>query len=124
VAYFENWETTLKALDTPQFFVPDGTELKWCRHSIPNLKKAQPKSKTKNTPDKKKSGNTGKVPVSNQSKKKDRTKSSSKVQKNINQEKNHPKNQKKAKNSSKKKGGNRDNKEVLAEILSLLQKLV
>ncbi|PKC57890.1 hypothetical protein RhiirA1_401061 [Rhizophagus irregularis] len=23
VAYFENWETTLKALDTPQFFVPD-----------------------------------------------------------------------------------------------------
>ncbi|GET65118.1 hypothetical protein GLOIN_2v1777164 [Rhizophagus irregularis DAOM 181602=DAOM 197198] len=30
VAYFENWETTLRALDTPQFFVPDGKELKWC----------------------------------------------------------------------------------------------
>ncbi|GET53235.1 hypothetical protein GLOIN_2v1871772 [Rhizophagus irregularis DAOM 181602=DAOM 197198] len=29
VAYFENWETTLRALDTPQFFVPDGKELKW-----------------------------------------------------------------------------------------------
>jgi hypothetical protein len=90
VAYFENWETTLKALDTPQFFVPDGKELKWCRHSIPNLKKAQPKPKTKKTPDMKKSDNSGKVPVSNQSKKKDRTKSSSKVQKNTNQEKNHP----------------------------------
>ncbi|CAB4421412.1 unnamed protein product [Rhizophagus irregularis] len=58
VAYFENWETTLKALDTPQFFVPDGKELKWCRHSIPNLKKAR-KPKTKNTPNKNKSDNSG-----------------------------------------------------------------
>jgi hypothetical protein len=40
VAYFENWETTLKALDTPQFFIPEGKELKWYQHSIPNLKKA------------------------------------------------------------------------------------
>ncbi|EXX56044.1 hypothetical protein GLOIN_2v1773466 [Rhizophagus irregularis DAOM 181602=DAOM 197198] len=30
VAYFENWETTLRALDTPQFFIPNGKELKWC----------------------------------------------------------------------------------------------
>ncbi|CAB4432324.1 unnamed protein product [Rhizophagus irregularis] len=102
VAYFENWETTLKALNTPQPFVPDGAELKWCRHSIPNLKKAR-KPKTKNTLDKKKSDNSGKVPVSNQPKKKDNTKSSKKVSKNNNQEKNHPNTQKKAKNSSKKK---------------------
>ncbi|CAB4425818.1 unnamed protein product [Rhizophagus irregularis] len=124
VGYFENWETTLRALDTPQAFVADGNELKWCRHSTPNLKKAQPKSKTKNTPDKKKSGNTGKVPVSNQSKKKDNTKSSKKVFENNNQVKKNPNTQKKAKNSSKKKGRNKDNKEVLAEILTLLQKLV
>ena len=124
MAYFENWETTLKALDTPQFFVPDGKELKWCRHSIPNLKKAHSKPKTKNTLDKKKSGNTGKVPVSNQSAKKDNTKSSKTVSKKDNKEKKNPNTQKKAKNSSKKKGRNKDNKEVLAEILTLLQKLV
>ncbi|CAB4437111.1 unnamed protein product [Rhizophagus irregularis] len=124
VGYFENWETTLRALDTPQVFVADGDELKWCRHSTPNLKKAQLKSKTKNTLDKKKSGNTGKVPVSNQSKKKDNTKSSKKVSENNNQVKKNPNTQKKAKNSSKKKGRNKDNKEVLAEILTLLQKLV
>ncbi|CAB4423745.1 unnamed protein product [Rhizophagus irregularis] len=124
VGYFENWETTLRALDTPQVFVADGNELKWCRHSIPNLKKAQLKPKTKNTPDTKKSGNTGKVPVSNQSKKKDNTKSSKKNSENNNQEKKNPNTQKKAKNSSKKKGRNKDNKEVLAEILTLLQKLV
>ncbi|POG76402.1 hypothetical protein GLOIN_2v1769008 [Rhizophagus irregularis DAOM 181602=DAOM 197198] len=40
VAYFENCETTLRALDTPQFFVPD----------------AQNKPKAKNTPNTKKSG--------------------------------------------------------------------
>ena len=124
VGYFENWETTLKALDTPQAFVTDGNELKWCRHSIPNFKKAQTKMKTKNTLDKKKSGNTGKVPVSNQSAKKDNTKSSKTVSKNNNKEKKNPNTQKKAKNSSKKKGRNKDNKEVLAEILTLLQKLV
>ncbi|CAB4434462.1 unnamed protein product [Rhizophagus irregularis] len=124
VGYFENWETTLRALDTPQAFVAEGNELKWCRHSIPNLKKAQPKLKTKNTPDTKKSGNTGKVPVSNQSKKKDNTKSSKKNSENNNQVKKNPNTQKKAKNSSKKKGRNKDNKEVLAEILTLLQKLV
>ncbi|PKK63227.1 hypothetical protein RhiirC2_758537, partial [Rhizophagus irregularis] len=48
VAYFENWETTLRALDTPQFFIPDGKELKW----------SQRKLKTKNTQDTKKSGKT------------------------------------------------------------------
>ncbi|GBC44370.2 hypothetical protein GLOIN_2v1871772 [Rhizophagus irregularis DAOM 181602=DAOM 197198] len=39
-----------------KFFVPDGKELKWCRHSIPTLKKAQNKPKAKNTPNPKKSG--------------------------------------------------------------------
>ncbi|GBC52217.2 hypothetical protein GLOIN_2v1773466 [Rhizophagus irregularis DAOM 181602=DAOM 197198] len=98
VAYFENWETTLRALDTPQFFVPDDKELKWCK-SDKNLESNQPKKKDKPT-------------------------SSKKVPKNNNQEEKHPKNQKKAKNTSKKKGGNKDNKAVLAEILILLQKLV
>ncbi|PKK60288.1 hypothetical protein RhiirC2_793550, partial [Rhizophagus irregularis] len=97
------------ALDTPQFFVPDGKELKWCRHSIPTLKKA---------------GKSDKNLESNQPKKKDKPTSSKKVPKNNNQEEKHPKTQKKAKNSSKKKGGNKDNKAVLAEILTLLQKLV
>ncbi|PKC01278.1 hypothetical protein RhiirA5_426963, partial [Rhizophagus irregularis] len=70
VGYFENWETTLKALDSPPVTLPLGKELKWCRHSIPNLKKAR-KLKTKNTPDTKTSGNTGNAPDSNKSKKKD-----------------------------------------------------
>ena len=108
----------------PQFFVPDGKELKWCRHSIPTLKKAQSKPKAKNTPNTKKSGKSDKNLDSNQPKKKDKPTSSKKVPKNNNQEEIHPKTQKKAKNSSKKKGGNKDNKEVLAEILTLLQKLV
>ncbi|GBC48951.2 hypothetical protein GLOIN_2v1871772 [Rhizophagus irregularis DAOM 181602=DAOM 197198] len=124
VAYFENWKTTLRALDTPQFFVPDGKELKWCRHSIPTLKKAQNKPKAKNTPNPKISGKSDKNLESNQPKKKDKPSSSKKVPKNNNQEEKHPKNQKKAKNTSKKKGGNKDNKVVLAEILTLLQKLV
>ncbi|RGB30605.1 hypothetical protein C1646_817817 [Rhizophagus diaphanus] len=68
VGYFENWETTLRALDTPQVFLPEA-----------------PKN-------------------NNQLKK--------------------PEVQKKTKNILKNKGGNNDNKEVLAEILSLLQKLV
>ncbi|CAB4417209.1 unnamed protein product [Rhizophagus irregularis] len=122
VAYFENWETTLKALDTPQPFVPDGTELKWCRHSIPNLKKAH-KPKTKNTPAKKKSEGSGKVPVSNQSKKKDKVLSSPPDKKNENQLK-APRAQTKAKNSSKSKDRDKGNQVVLAEILSLLRRLV
>ncbi|PKY59971.1 hypothetical protein RhiirA4_430790 [Rhizophagus irregularis] len=113
----ENWETTLKALDTPQFFLPDGKELKW-------FKKAQSKPKAKNTPNMKRSGKSDKILDSNQPKKKDNTKSSKKVSKNNNQVKNNPNTQKKAKNSSKKKGGNKDNKEVLAKILALLQELV
>ncbi|GET62707.1 hypothetical protein GLOIN_2v1871772 [Rhizophagus irregularis DAOM 181602=DAOM 197198] len=121
VAYFENWETTLRALDTPQFFVPDSKELKWCRHSIPTLKKAHNKPKAKNTPNSKKSD---KNLESKQPKKKDKLTSSKTVPKNNNQEEKHPKTQKKAKNSSKKKGGNKDNKAVSAEILTLLQKLV
>ncbi|GBC43679.2 hypothetical protein GLOIN_2v1641446 [Rhizophagus irregularis DAOM 181602=DAOM 197198] len=92
VAYFENWETTLRALDTPQFFVPDGK-------SDNNLDRNQPK-------------------------KKDNSISSKKVSKSNNQEEKHPNTQKKTKNSLKKKSNNKDNKAVLAEILTLLQKLV
>ncbi|GBC21264.1 hypothetical protein GLOIN_2v1871772 [Rhizophagus irregularis DAOM 181602=DAOM 197198] len=124
VAYFEDWETTLRALDTPQFFVPDGKELKWCRHSIPTLKKAQNKPKAKNTPNPKKSGKSDKNLDSKQPKKKDKPTSLKIVPKNNNQEEKNLKNQKKAKNTSKIKGGNKDNKAVLAEILTLLQRLV
>ncbi|EXX50306.1 hypothetical protein RirG_272080 [Rhizophagus irregularis DAOM 197198w] len=92
VAYFENWETTLRALDTPQFFVPDGKELKWCRHSIPTLKKAQNKPKAKNTPNLKISGKSDKNLESNQPKKKDKPTSLKKVPINNNQEEKHPKN--------------------------------
>ncbi|EXX65857.1 hypothetical protein RirG_129290 [Rhizophagus irregularis DAOM 197198w] len=70
------------------------------------------------------SGKSDKNLDSNQPKKKDKPTSSKKVLKNNNQEEKHPKNQKKAKNTSKIKGGNKDNKAVLAEILTLLQKLV
>ncbi|RGB36103.1 hypothetical protein C1646_697850 [Rhizophagus diaphanus] len=119
VGYFENWETTLKALDTPQVFLPEGKELKWCQHSIPNLKKAQQKPKAKNTLNAKKSGKTGKFSDSNQPKKKDKQQSLTKASKNNNQLKK-PDVQKKAKNTLKNKGSNKDNKEVLAEILSLL----
>ena len=70
------------------------------------------------------SGNTGKVPVSNQSKKKDKQQSSKKANKNSNELK-HPTTQEKAKKSFKNGvGGNKDNEKVLAEILSLLRKLV
>ncbi|PKY45826.1 hypothetical protein RhiirA4_518002 [Rhizophagus irregularis] len=126
VAYFANWETTLMTLEVPPVTMPSGKELKWCRHSIPNLKKAQPKLKTKKTPNKKKSGNTGgNNSVSNQSKKKDKQQSSTKATKNKNELKN-PTTQKKAKKSSKNGvGGNKANKEVvLAEILSLLRRLI
>ncbi|PKK54976.1 hypothetical protein RhiirC2_803063, partial [Rhizophagus irregularis] len=102
VAYFENWETTLRALDTPQFFVPDA----------------------KNTPNTKKSGKYGKNLDSNKPKKKDKPASSQKVSKNNNQEEKYLNTQKKAKKSLKIKGNNKDNKVVLAEILTLLQKLV
>ncbi|CAB4417227.1 unnamed protein product [Rhizophagus irregularis] len=126
VAYFANWETTLMTLEAPPVILPSGKELKWCRHSIPNLKKAQPKLKTKKTPNKKKSGNTGgNNSVSNQSKKKDKQQSSTKATKNKNELKN-PTTQKKAKKSSKNGvGGNKANNEVvLAEILSLLRRLI
>ncbi|CAB4422561.1 unnamed protein product [Rhizophagus irregularis] len=66
VGYFENWKTTLKALDSPPVTVSSDKELKWCQHSIPNLKKVHLKPKTKNTPSKKSSGKTGKVSDSSQ----------------------------------------------------------
>ncbi|CAB4429762.1 unnamed protein product [Rhizophagus irregularis] len=53
VGYFENWEATLKALDTLQVFLTLDKELKWCQHSIPTLKKNQHKPKAKNTLNKK-----------------------------------------------------------------------
>ncbi|RGB24461.1 hypothetical protein C1646_726077 [Rhizophagus diaphanus] len=81
------------------------------------------KPKAKNTLNAKKSGKTGKVSDSNQPKKKDKQQSSTKATKNNNQLKK-PEVQKKTKNISKNKGSNNDNKEVLAEILSLLRKLV
>ncbi|PKY53966.1 hypothetical protein RhiirA4_472482 [Rhizophagus irregularis] len=69
VGYFENWEATLKALDTPQVFLTLDKELKWCQHSVPTLKK-QHKPKAKNTSNKK-SGNTGQISNSNKPKKKE-----------------------------------------------------
>ncbi|RGB35338.1 hypothetical protein C1646_699806 [Rhizophagus diaphanus] len=98
----------LVALDTPQVFLPEAQ---------------QKKLKAQNTLNAKKSGKTGKVSDSNQPKKKNKQQSLTKAPKNNNQLKK-PEVQKKAKNTSKNKGGNKDNKEVLAEILSLLQKLV
>ncbi|EXX64951.1 hypothetical protein RirG_137960 [Rhizophagus irregularis DAOM 197198w] len=88
VAYFENWETTLRALDTPQFFVPDGKELKWCRHSIPTLKKAQSKPKAKNTLNTKKSGKSDKNLNRNQPKKKNKPSSLKAVSKIITRRRN------------------------------------
>ncbi|CAB4404637.1 unnamed protein product [Rhizophagus irregularis] len=122
VGYFKNWETTLKALDSLPVTLPSGKELKWYRHSIPNLKKAH-KPKTKNTPSKKSSVNTGKASVSNESMKKDKLSSSTLHKKKDNQLKD-PHVQKKAKNSSKSKERNKGNQVVLAEILSLLRRLV
>ncbi|PKK57103.1 hypothetical protein RhiirC2_721442 [Rhizophagus irregularis] len=83
-------------------------------HSILNLKKkAQTKLKTKNIPDKKKSGKTGNGSVSNQPKKKDKQQSSTKASKNNNELKN-PTIQKKAKKFLKNGGGgNKDNKECI-----------
>ncbi|GET52161.1 hypothetical protein GLOIN_2v1641446 [Rhizophagus irregularis DAOM 181602=DAOM 197198] len=81
VAYFENWETTLRALNT---------------HSFSYLM-------AKNTLNTNKSGKSDKILESNQPKKKDKPSSSKEVSKNNNQEKKHPNSQKKAKNSSKNK---------------------
>ncbi|GBC53400.1 hypothetical protein GLOIN_2v1785617 [Rhizophagus irregularis DAOM 181602=DAOM 197198] len=52
IGYFENWEATLKALETLQAFRENSLELKWCQHSLPTLKKAPTKQKAKNVPDK------------------------------------------------------------------------
>ncbi|PKK58607.1 hypothetical protein RhiirC2_871503 [Rhizophagus irregularis] len=85
--------------------------------------KAQRKLKTKNTPDTKKSGKTGKAPVGNKSKKKDNIPSSSSNKTKDNQLKDPPA-QKKAKNTSNSKDRDKGNQVVLAEILSLLHRLV
>uniref|UniRef100_U9THU0 Uncharacterized protein n=1 Tax=Rhizophagus irregularis (strain DAOM 181602 / DAOM 197198 / MUCL 43194) TaxID=747089 RepID=U9THU0_RHIID len=112
VGYFENWEATFRALDTPQVLLITNKELKWCRHSIPTLKK-QNKPKAKNTPNKK-SDVTGQSKDSNKPKKKDK-KSSTKAIKDDNQLKN-PNSQKKAKKSLKSKDGNKDNEVVIMKI--------
>ncbi|EXX62416.1 hypothetical protein RirG_161980 [Rhizophagus irregularis DAOM 197198w] len=112
VGYFENWEATFRALDTPQVLLITNKELKWCQHSIPTLKK-QHKLKAKNTPNKK-SDVTGQSKDSNKLKKKDK-KSSTKAIKDDNQLKN-PNSQKKAKKSLKSKDGNKDNEVVIMKI--------
>ncbi|GBC33217.2 hypothetical protein GLOIN_2v1773465 [Rhizophagus irregularis DAOM 181602=DAOM 197198] len=122
VGYFKNWETTLKVLDSPPVSLLSGKELKWCQHSIPNLKKAR-KPKTKKMPDTKISGKAGKVLDSNKSKKKDQVSSSTSNKKNENQLKD-SRAQEKAKNTSKSKDRDKGNQVVLAEILSLLRRLV
>ncbi|GBC19105.2 hypothetical protein GLOIN_2v1846618 [Rhizophagus irregularis DAOM 181602=DAOM 197198] len=115
-------QTPNPALDSPPVSLLSGKELKWCQHSIPNLKKAR-KLKTKKTLDTKTSGKAGKVPVSNKSKKKDQVSSSTSNKKNENQLKD-PRAQKKAKKTSKSKDRDKGNQVVLAEILSLLRRLV
>ncbi|PKY59558.1 hypothetical protein RhiirA4_482388 [Rhizophagus irregularis] len=126
VGYFENWEATLKALETPQVCLENLSELKWCRHSLPNLKKTPTKPKAKNVPNKK-PGKSGQHLVNVNLKKKDQ-KSSTKAKKPANSTKDSlkdPKPQKSTSNKQKRgKGGSKDNKEVLAEILTLLQNLV
>ncbi|GBC14133.2 hypothetical protein RIR_jg8990.t1 [Rhizophagus irregularis DAOM 181602=DAOM 197198] len=75
--------------------------------------KAHKKPKTKNTLDKKKSGKTGNIPVSNQSKKKDKQQSSTKASKNNNELKNltiQKKTKKFPKNGG---GGNKDNSKLM-----------
>ncbi|CAB4404641.1 unnamed protein product [Rhizophagus irregularis] len=124
--YFENWEATLKALDTPQVFLTIDKELKWCQHSRPNLKKVPNKTKVKNVPDKK-SGNSRQQSGYVNFKKKDH-KSSPNANKQASPTKDllkDPKLQKSKSNKKiKSKGGSKDNKEVLAEILALLRNLV
>ncbi|GBC21255.1 hypothetical protein GLOIN_2v1785617 [Rhizophagus irregularis DAOM 181602=DAOM 197198] len=126
VGYFKNWEATLKALETPQAFQEDSPELKWCRHSLPTLKKAPTKQKAKNVPDKK-PGKTMQQSGSVNLKKKDQKSSTSakKQAKSTKDSLKDPKSQKsKSNKKSRDKGGNKDNTVVLAEILSLLRKLV
>ncbi|PKK69272.1 hypothetical protein RhiirC2_781220 [Rhizophagus irregularis] len=101
-------------------------ELKWCRHSLPTLKKAPTKQKAKNVPDKK----LGKITQQsgNVNLKKKYLKSSTSAKKQAKSTKDllkDPKSQKsKSNKKSRNKGGNKDNTVVLAEILSLLRKLV
>ncbi|PKY49323.1 hypothetical protein RhiirA4_465267 [Rhizophagus irregularis] len=88
-----------------------------------SLKKAHSKLKTKNTLSKKSSGKTGKASVSNKSTKKDKVPSLT-INKKINSQLKDPNAPKKAKNTLKSKDRDKGNQEVLAEILSLLRRLV
>uniref|UniRef100_U9UPY3 Uncharacterized protein n=1 Tax=Rhizophagus irregularis (strain DAOM 181602 / DAOM 197198 / MUCL 43194) TaxID=747089 RepID=U9UPY3_RHIID len=126
VGYFENWEATLKALGTLQAFRENSPELKWCRHSLPTLKKAPTKQKAKNVPDKKPGKTTQQSGNVNLKKKDQKSSTSAKKQaKSTKDPLKDPKSQKsKSNKKSRDKGGNKDNMVVLAEILSLLRKLV
>ncbi|GBC41887.2 hypothetical protein GLOIN_2v1820645 [Rhizophagus irregularis DAOM 181602=DAOM 197198] len=106
VGYFENWEATLKALGTPQ--------------------KALTKQKAKNVPDKKPGKSVQQSGNVNLKKKDQKSSTSAKKQaKSTKDSLKDPKSQKlKSNKKSRDKGGNKDNTEVLAEILSLLRKLV
>uniref|UniRef100_U9UQN3 Uncharacterized protein n=1 Tax=Rhizophagus irregularis (strain DAOM 181602 / DAOM 197198 / MUCL 43194) TaxID=747089 RepID=U9UQN3_RHIID len=126
VGYFENWEATLKALGTPQVYLENHQELRWCRHSLPTLKKAPTKQKAKNVPDKKPGKSVQQSGNVNLKKKDQKSSTSAKKQaKSTKDSLKDPKSQKlKSNKKSRDKGGNKDNTEVLAEILSLLRKLV
>ncbi|RGB23754.1 hypothetical protein C1646_774045 [Rhizophagus diaphanus] len=116
MAYFENWETVRSVIENPQVFPPNGKELKWCRYSSPNLNKSR---KTQGIPDRNKE-----VPNNRLSKKSPKTqpeasKMNSKLTK-FRLQKHNSNNRL----NKKRKGGSDSNKEVLAKILELLQKLV
>ncbi|RGB35345.1 hypothetical protein C1646_759426 [Rhizophagus diaphanus] len=120
VGYFKTWEAVRKVLDYHQVLSSKGIRLLWCQHSTPNLKKV-PMTKDCSGGKKTDSSNA-------KSKKKDQQ-SSSKAPKKSNQLKKplgqKTKDSENSDNSKKKaKGGNNSNKEVLAKILELLQKLV
>ncbi|RGB22537.1 hypothetical protein C1646_775921 [Rhizophagus diaphanus] len=120
VGYFETWEAVRKVLDYHQVLSSEGIRLSWYQHSTPNLKKV-PTTKDRSGGKKTDSSNA-------KSKKKDQQSSfkapnkSNKLKKPLGQK---MKDSENSDNSKKKaKGGNNSNKEVLAKILELLQKLV
>ncbi|RGB30389.1 hypothetical protein C1646_765412 [Rhizophagus diaphanus] len=120
VGFFKTWEAVRKVLDYHQVLSSEGIRLSWCQHSTPNLKKV-PTTKDRSGGKKADSSNA-------KSKKKDQQSSSKAPNKSNKLKKPLGQNTKDSENSdnSKKKvkGGNNSNKEVLAKILELLQKLV
>ncbi|PKK60646.1 hypothetical protein RhiirC2_793025 [Rhizophagus irregularis] len=111
------WTTDLKGIPVKWF------PASWTLQERKQCEKFQAeacKLKAKNTLSKKKSGYTDQASGSNQPKKKDKVPFLKKNQRNNNQLKS-PAIQKKTKNTSKNKDYEKDNKEVLAEILFLLR---